>query len=173
MMASSVTPLCREWTGLLPSQRSAEALAKIQQFLKDHRMRWKDMPSGFAEFEAKLHERLAEFERELLADEMRGADIDAEAIEVDGVAYRRVLRCEQTYLTAAGPVQVYRTLYKDRTDEAGRAIVPMDLRLGMIEGYWSPLAAKNAAWVVSQMTPQLAEEALAALLRPAVELVRR
>lgn len=158
MMASSVAPLSREWTGLLPSKRSAEMLAEIQQFLKDRRMRWKELPGGFAEFEAKLHERLAAFERELLAEEMRGADIDAEAIEVDGVAYRRVLRCEQTYLTAAGPVQIHRTLYKDRTDEAGRAIVPMDLRLGVVEGYWSPLAAKNAAWVVSQMTPQLAEE---------------
>lgn len=158
MMASRVTSISREQTPLLPSQRSTALLAEIQQFLKDHRMRWKDLPGGFAEFEEKLHERLAAFERELLAETMRGADIDAEAIEVDGVSYRRVLRCEQTYLTAAGPVQIHRTLYKDRTDEAGRAVVPMDLRLGIVEGYWSPLAAKNAAWVVSQMTPQLAEE---------------
>jgi len=158
MMTSTAKSLSNEFSITLPSSRSSEALARIQQFVKDHRMRWKDMPGGFAEFEAKLHERLAAFERELLAEEMRGADIDVEAIEVDGVAYRRVLRCEQTYLTAAGPVQIYRTLYKDRTDEAERAIVPMESRLGIVEGYWSPLAAKNAVWVVSQMTPQLAEE---------------
>jgi hypothetical protein len=158
LMASTAISSSKEFSITLPSSRSSEALARIQQFMKDHRMRWKDMPGGFAEFEAKLHERLAAYERELLAEEMRGADIDSEAIEVEGVAYRRVLRCEQTYLTAAGPVQIERALYKDRTDEAERAIVPMELRLGIVEGYWTPLAAKNAAWVVSQMTPQLAEE---------------
>jgi hypothetical protein len=158
MMASTAVPLSKEFSSTLPSKRSSEALARVQEFMRDHRMRWKDMPGGFAEFEAKLHEQIAAFERELLAEEMGRADIDAEAIEVEGVGYRRVLRCEQTYLTAAGAVQIHRTLYKDRTDEAERAIVPMDLRLGMVEGYWTPLAAKNAAWVVSQMTPQLAEE---------------
>ena len=157
-MASAAVALSKEFASTLPSRRSSEALARVQQFMKDHRMRWKDMPGGFADFEAKLHEQIATFERELLAEEMSGADIDVEAIEVDGVSYRRVLRSEQTYLTAAGAVSIQRTLYKDRTDEAGRAIVPMDLRLGMVEGHWTPLAAKNAAWVVSQMTPQLAEE---------------
>jgi hypothetical protein len=89
---------------------------------------------------------------------MAHADIDTEVIEVDGIVYRKVLRCEGTYLTAAGEVQLMHSLYKDRTDEAERAIVPMELRLGVVEGYWTPEAAKQAAWVVSQMTPKLGEE---------------
>jgi hypothetical protein len=68
------------------------------------------------------------------------------------------VRCEETYVTAAGPVRIERTLYKDRTDEAERAICPMDLQLGMIENRWTPLAAQLGSWVVSQMTPKLAEE---------------
>jgi hypothetical protein len=140
---------------------AAQALAGVQAFVKDHRMRWKDMPGGFAAFEKGLHERVQAYERELVAEEMAVANVDAEAIEVEGAVYRKVLRCEETYMTAAGEVRVMRTLYKDRTDEAGRAIVPMELRLGVIEGFWTPEAAKQAAWVVSQMTPKLGEELFA------------
>src|SRR5216110_2127897 len=61
-------------------------------------------------------------------------------------------------MTAAGPVRVERTLYKDRTDEAEQAIVPMELRTGIVGGFWTPMAARQAAWVVSQLTPQAAEE---------------
>jgi hypothetical protein len=69
-----------------------------------------------------------------------------------------VLRHEEEYLTAAGPVRVMRSLYKDHTDEASRAIVPLELRIGVIEGFWTPLAAEHAAWVVSQMVPKLGAE---------------
>jgi hypothetical protein len=73
------------------------------------------------------------------------ADIDTEAITVEGTVYRRVLRREETYMTAAGEVRVMRTLYKDRTDEAERAVVPMEQRVGVVEGFWTPEAAKQAA----------------------------
>ncbi len=137
---------------------AAQALARVQAFANDHRMRGKDMPGGFEAFEKGLHERVVAYEREVLAEEMAHADVNAEAIVVEGVTYRRVLHCEDTYFTAAGPVRVEHTLYKDRTDEAGRAISPMELRLGIVEGRWTPLAAQQASWVVAHMTPQNAEE---------------
>ena len=121
----------------------------------------KSKPGNFKDFEKELHAKVMEFERELLREQMTRADIDAEAICVEGTTYRRVLRCEETYFSAAGPVRVERTLYKDRTDEGARAICPMELRLGVIEERWTPLAAQQAAWVVAQMTPQLAEELFA------------
>ena len=62
------------------------------------------------------------------------------------------------YLTAAGPVQVERSLYKDRSDEGERAIVPMELQLGIMAGYFTPRAAKQGLWLVSQMTPTTAAE---------------
>ena len=126
-------------------------------------MRTQDKQGSFADFEKELHAKVMEFERELLAEDMARADVDAEAIVMDGVTYRRVVRCEDTYFTGAGPVHIERTLYKDRTDETGRALCPMDLRLGILEGRWTPLAAQQATWVVAQMTPQLAEELFARL----------
>ena len=141
-----------------PPPSSEEALACIRRFVEDRRMVAGKKPGSFADFEKDLHAKVMEYEREVVAEEMARADVDAGAIVVDGVAYRRVLRCEETYFTAAGPVRVERTLYKDRTDEAGRAISPMELRLGVVEGRWTPLAAQQVTWVVAQMTPQRAEE---------------
>lgn len=135
-----------------------QALAEVEAFVHDRSMSWKEKPGGFAAFERDLHERVRAYEREVLAEEMGRADIDTEAITVEGTVYRRVVRSEETYMSAAGEVRVLRTLYKDRTDEAERAIVPMELRLGVVEGYWTPEAAKQSAWVVSQMTPKLGEE---------------
>lgn len=116
-------------------------------------------PGAFGEFEAELHRRMLELERDLVAEVMRAADVDAEAIEVDGKAHRRVLRSPQTYMTASGPVVIERWLYKDRSgaDEA-HAISPMEQRLGIVEGFWTERAAKCALWVVSQMTPGKAAE---------------
>lgn len=134
------------------------ALAEVRRFVKDHGMRRKEDKGGFGEFERGLHARVMAFERELVAEEMRGADVDAEAVKVDGTVYRRVLRAEEEYLTAAGPIRVMRSLYKDHTDPGARAIVPLELRIGIVEGFWTPLAAEQGAWVVSQMVPKLAEE---------------
>jgi hypothetical protein len=138
--------------------RAEKALASIQRLLEDRRVSTSYKPGSFEAFEKELHAKFMEAEREVLADEMGRADIDAEAIVVDGVVYRRVLRSEDVYFTASGPVRLMRTLFKDRTDETGRSISPMDLRLGIVEGRWTPVAAKLGTWVVSQMTPARAEE---------------
>src|SRR4051794_678461 len=83
----------------------AHALARVQAFVKDHRMGSKERSGGFGEFERELHARVMAFERELVAEEMACADVDAEALEIDRVVYRKVLRHEEEYLTAAGPVR--------------------------------------------------------------------
>jgi hypothetical protein len=126
-------------------------------FVKERRHQ--PLTNNFEQFERELHERVMEVERDLVAEELAKADIDREALLVDGVRYRRVLRSTQTYQTAAGAVQVERTLYKDRTDPYMPSMCVVDARTGMIAGRWTPLAAKQAVWMVSQMTPKLAEEA--------------
>lgn len=121
-------------------------------------MRRRGPKESFEDFEKRLHEQLQDVERELLSEELARADVDAPAVIVEGTTYRRALRSTETYMTAAGPVTVERTLYKDRTDEGGRAIVPMELGAGIMGGFWTPTAGRQAAWVVAQMTPRLAEE---------------
>jgi hypothetical protein len=147
------------------SSKKAEppSVEKLRAILEDRAMRQRGPKEPFEAFEKRLHGQLQEVERELLAEDLARADVDAPGVIIEGSAYRRVLRAEETYMTAAGPVRVERTLYKDRADEAERAIVPMELKAGIVGGFWTPMAAQQAAWVVAQMTPQTAEEMFARL----------
>jgi adenine-specific DNA methylase len=90
-------------------------------------------------FERELHAQVVEVEREMLASELARLDVDVPTVVIAGSEYRRVVRCEQTDTSAAGPIRVERTLYRTRTGE--QALCPMELRAGIIEGQWTPLAA--------------------------------
>jgi hypothetical protein len=75
-------------------------VADIRAFVEAHRMREKFAPGAFEEFETKLHEKMQALERDMIAEVMAAADVDADAIEIEGKVYRRVLRSAQTYMTA-------------------------------------------------------------------------
>ncbi len=79
-----------------------------------------------------------------MGDVMAASDVDADAIEVEGRVCRRVLRSRQTYMTASGEVVVERWLYKDRADPTAHALAALDLRLGIVEGFWTQRAAEQA-----------------------------
>jgi hypothetical protein len=130
----------------------------IREFLESHAMEGKTGAREFYEFEKTLHDRLLQAEREIVADVMGASDVDADAIEIEGRVHRRVLRSKQTYMTACGEVAIDRWLYKDRTDPTAHALAALDLRLGIVEGFWTQRAAEQASWVVTQMTPQKAED---------------
>jgi hypothetical protein len=132
------------------------AMDQLQDFLRQRR----EAPAPVEDldlFEQELHRLFVAAEREALRHELARFDLDVPCIEVAGERYQRVLRCETTYNSAAGPVRVERSLYRP-THRDGRAICPLELRAGIIEGYWTPLAAKQATWVVAHLTPKESEE---------------
>ena len=104
-----------------------------------------------------MHSLFATAEAEVVGHEVERFDIDLPFVTVDGIVHQRVLRCEDTYFCASGPVQVMRSLYSTRK-ESERAICPMELQAGLVEGRWTPHAAKQATWVVSHLTPGEGEE---------------
>ena len=108
-------------------------------------------------FERELHEYVVAVEREGLAEELARLDVDLPAVTIEGELYRRVVRCEETYTSAAGSVRVMRSLYR-RLGEGERTVCPLELRAGMVEGRWTPLAARQAAFVVAHLTPQEGED---------------
>src|SRR4051812_43618350 len=81
-------------------------LDSIREFLKAHGMGGKSGAGEFYDFEKALHERMLAVEREIVADVMAASDVDADAVEIDGRVYRRVLRSGQRYMTACGEVVV-------------------------------------------------------------------
>jgi hypothetical protein len=138
------------------SSPSATARERLNEFLEGRR-RAKEPVEDLEQLEAELHALFAAAEAEAVADELARFDVDLPCVEIDGLSHRRVLRCEETYMTAAGPVRVMRTLYSTRHD-GERAIPAMEVRAGVIGGFWTPLAAKQATWVVAHLTPQEGED---------------
>ena len=136
------------------------ALDSLHDFMDKRRKQGKPV-ADFGAFEEELHKRVMGVERELLGEELARGDIDAEAVEVGGVEYRRAVRSIGRYQTAAGEVCVERTLYRRRKDgESGSSFAALDRNLGIIDGRWTPMAAKQGAWLVAQMTPAASEELL-------------
>jgi hypothetical protein len=112
---------------------------------------------GFEDFEREVHALFTQAEREVLAEELERFDVDVPYVLIDGRKHCRVLRASETYTSAAGPVTVRRTLYRAGR---GKAVVPLELRAGMVEGHWTPLAARQGCFLVAHLTPQECENAL-------------
>ena len=113
----------------------------------------------FEDFERQLHALFAHTECAVTEEALARHDVDLPWVFIDGERHRRACRCAQTYLTTAGPVSVTRTLYRARRGE--RAVAALERRVGIVEGYWTPLAARQGAMLVSHLTPGEAEEVLA------------
>jgi len=145
-----------ETTTLRPTE-GPTARELFDRLLKEQQSRLETPAGDFGAFERDLRARMAEIERQLLAEELRRHDVDVPVVLINGVAHRRVLRATETYMSAAGPVLVERTLYANRP-EGERAVCPLELRAGIVEGHWTPVAAQQAVWMVSHLTPQESEK---------------
>lgn len=131
------------------------AMDQLQDFLRQRREA-REPIEALEAFEQELHRLFVAAEREALGQELARFDLDVPTIEVEGERYHRVLRCATTYTSAVGPVRVARSLY--RRPHSGHALCPLELRAGIIEGSWTPWAAKQATWVVAHLTPKEGEE---------------
>ena len=105
----------------------------------------------FESFERAVHQRFVAAERAVLAGELQGLDVDVPEVSIGGPSHRRVLRCTETYLSAVRPITVQRTLYRAFSEPA---VVALELRAGIVAGYWTPLAARQTSLLVAHMTPQ-------------------
>ena len=123
------------------------------------------MGEDFEALERELRALFAEAECEVVGETLERLDVDLPYVEMEGRRYRRVLRSHATYTSAAGAVGVHRTLYRHGRE---RAVVPMELRAGIVAGHWTELAARQASVVVAHVTPQEGERVFGELggMRP-------
>ena len=133
--------------------RSLERLETALRRLSERALARED----FERFEREVHALFVEAEREVLAGELEGLDVDLPYVIIEGRRHHRVLRCSETYLSAVGAVSVRRTLYRAGK---GKSVCPMELRAGVVEGHWTALAARQANFLVAQLTPQECEDTL-------------
>ena len=96
-------------------------------------------------------------ECEMVSEELGRYDLTAQEIELDGKVYRRSVSSPETYLTAAGRVSVERHLYYPGAEKGAR-ICPLELRSGIVGGYFTPRAARQGAFAIAHLTPGESEE---------------
>jgi len=140
------------------SRTRRDAFQQLQEFIALRRSNPKPV-ADLDQFERELHARVLAVARDEMSAELAKLDIDQPIVKIAGVVHRRVLRAEQTYWGLAGTFRVERSLYSTR--EGDPAACPMELRAGIVDGRWTPWAAEVAAWTVTHMTPQDAENLFA------------
>lgn len=123
---------------------------RLRDFLGARHQAWQQGVPEFEQFERELHEHVMNLEREYVAEELARYDVTAERIEVEGMNYQPVLQAPETYLSTAGPIRVERHLYRPAGRNA-KSICPLELRAGIINGYWTPQAARQGAFVVAHL----------------------
>ena len=133
------------------------AAQKLAEFIQERREKWVSQTDlscvdKFENFEQELHTLVMALECEMVSEELGRYDVTAEEIEVDGKVYHRGVCSSETYLTAAGQVSVERHLYYPAA-EKGERICPVELRSGMVGGYFTPRAARQGAFAMAHLTP--------------------
>lgn len=139
------------------------AAQRLAEFIQKRREKWAgqqvdlSMVDDFEGFEQELHKLVMALECEMISAELGRYDISAKEIEVDGKVYGRSVSLPETYLTAAGRVTVKRHLYYP-ADHQGKGICPLELRSGIMAGYFTPRAARQGAYVMAHLTSGESEE---------------
>jgi len=124
---------------------------RIMEFMQQRRRQFVEEQHDFERFERELHGLVMALECELVEEELSRYDVRAAEIEVEGKVYQVGILSTETYFAAAGLVSVNRHLYH-RADGTGKSICPLELRVGMIGGYFTPQAARQGAFVMAHLT---------------------
>jgi len=113
------------------------------------------------DFERRLRTAMAEVERAVHVEDLSRLDVEHDGLVVDGVRYRRVPeKTRGLYETLAGQIEVKRSLYRARGGHGGATICPLEMRVGILGGSWTPLAAEVASQFMATAPSQEAAELL-------------
>jgi len=110
--------------------------------------------SSFEKAEHAIRYLVVELEKSMVQETLSQYNINTPIVVRDGEVYRQVLRQSRTYISAAGPVKVERSLYRAE----GQCICPLELQAGFIENYWTPSAARLGCYVTAQLSPYQGEK---------------
>jgi hypothetical protein len=113
-------------------------------------MKAEDM--NLIDIERKVQDRIKALGREMMVEAMKRADTKSPEVEIDGKRWGNRRTTPGTYQSAFGAFEVERSVYQQAG--RGRVAIPMDLRLGIVEGAYTPLMAR----VVTRATAVMPEE---------------
>ena len=136
--------------------KGGPALKGLLKFIDEHRQGGCGHEEGFEGFEREVRRRFSEAEREFIGEELERLDVTLPEILIEGIRHRQVVSGYGEYMTAAGPVKVLRHRYR-AVGTNGASECPMEWRAGIVEGFFTPLAARLGLWAVTHLTPAESE----------------
>jgi hypothetical protein len=110
------------------------------------------------EQEQAVQKLVSEIGLELMREVFRRADSQSPEVVINGKKWGNRRVSNATYTTVFGEIEVPRSIYSP--SGGGKVAVPIDLRLGIIEGRYTPLVARILCRCLACMT---AEETAAML----------
>ena len=126
---------------------------RINHFLSDT-LNVQNNYDSFEQAEKAIKKLVGELEKSMVQETLSQYDIDVPIIEYEGKIFHQVIRSDKTYLTAAGKINLERSLYRAE----GQCICPLELRAGIIEDFWTPSAARLGCYVSAHLSPYQGEK---------------
>lgn len=132
---------------------------KLENYLADLKKNKNTLSAE--EHEATIARLTFAIGRTAIGDMLSHFDESSTEITVEEKNYRLKHKAKKVYQTSLGPIEIVRHVYQNRRKNTdGKSICPLELKAGIVEGYWSAKAAKHSAWLLAHLTPQETETAL-------------
>jgi len=113
-------------------------------------------------FEVSLRGAMTALERDIHTADLTRLDVDDAGLIVDGKRYRRLREKTRGIVhTISGPVEIERSVYRARGGHGGPTLCPLEMRLGLVDGRWTPAAAEMACRYMAATTSKESAELIA------------
>lgn len=119
---------------------SKASLGYLKVLLDTHLINRPDSLS-FQQIEQTIHDCYVEAARQLIEETLSMYDIADTRVYYGGRLYHKVLECKKTYQSLLGPIKVTRSLFRNK--KVQETICPLEKLTGIVEGFWTPQAAKT------------------------------
>jgi len=145
-------------SGMRESTEESRAIRALHEFRREV-ARTPAAKLDCLELERRALDVLKEVGCELMREVLERADTEDPEITIDGARWGNRRRSKCTYTTVFGDVEMERSTYQQAG--RGRVAVPLELRLGMVEGRYTPQMARVMTRAAGLMTAPEASEFLA------------
>ena len=152
LSGSPAMPRKRPHVSVEVPQELVAPLRAILDHLSEFRVAAASGKADFGAAEGMLGSLVARLECDGVATLLSALDPRSDRVEVDGQTYRRMnVDGQEVYKALRGEVRISRGLYRLEGVRNGPTIVPLDLIAGMVEGRYTPAAARLAATLAAEL----------------------
>lgn len=145
--------------GIISQSKFDVAYTKLSSYLEQ--VKTTKNETAFKDHEAVVTRLVYTLGQAALSDVLSQYDTSCDVVSIGEQTYRRKHKAPKEYQTALGPITIERHMFVNRKkDGDGQSLCPLELQTGMVESYWTPMAAKNAMWALAHLTPQEVEDML-------------